>query len=147
MTTHRPTPPAGARPTAMLNYDETMAIGAVRYRDALAALDTAGLRGQFTQTGGMNAALLVHLDGGHVLLVTDTDDALSWDRADQEGWGVGLYRDETLDEGPEQFDTCDDTDPASLVALAHRVLARFARSRSRLQHRRPATEPAGEADR
>ena len=145
MTTHaRIASHAGARPAAMLSYDDTMQIGATRYSDALAALDAAGLPGQFTQTGGMNAALLVHLDGGRVLLITDADDALSWDRADQQGWGVGLYRDETLDGGAEEFDTCDETDPRSLVTLAHRVLARFARSRCTPPRRMPAPEHTAE---
>ena len=37
------------------------------------------------------------------MLITDAEDALSGDRADPNGWGVGLYPDETLDGGPEQF--------------------------------------------
>lgn len=76
----------------MLSYDQTMAAGADRYRDVLDLLADAGLSATFTQTGGMNAALEVLLDGGHTLLVTDVEDSLSWDREEHQGWGVGLYR-------------------------------------------------------
>ena len=81
MTSREPTVPPDTAPPGMLTYDVTMQIGAARYRDVLDALAAAGLPGEFIQTGGMNAALLVHLDGGQVLLITDTDDALPWDRA------------------------------------------------------------------
>lgn len=38
----------------MLNYDDTMRLGAHRYADALTALTKAGIPAAFTQTGGMN---------------------------------------------------------------------------------------------
>jgi hypothetical protein len=65
--------------------DEAMAIGAARYADVIAALDTAGLPTVFTQTGGMNAALEVTLEAGQHLLVSAAEDSLSWDRDDQRG--------------------------------------------------------------
>jgi hypothetical protein len=83
-----------------------MRIGAGRYQDVLAALAAAGLTGRFTQTGGMNAALKVTLEGGRVLLITDADEALSWDRAEQHGWGVGLYADEELSGGAQFYGSC-----------------------------------------
>jgi hypothetical protein len=67
-----------------------MAVGRDRYADVLAHLQSAGLRGSFTQTGGMCTALEIVLDSGHAL-VTDVEDSLAWDRADHRGWGVGLY--------------------------------------------------------
>lgn len=47
-----------------MNYDETMRWGAAQYADALQALWAAGFPASFTQTGGMCAALEVHLDAG-----------------------------------------------------------------------------------
>ncbi len=47
----------------------------------LGALDASyGYLRQFTQTGGMCAALEVTLDNGAHLFVTDADDSLAWDR-------------------------------------------------------------------
>lgn len=75
----------------VLTFEETMAIGQAEYQDVLDALTTAGLPASFTQTGGMNAAIEVVLEGGHALLVTDYEDSLAWSRADHSGWSVGLY--------------------------------------------------------
>ncbi len=54
--------PSRSRPAAdigrsrsLLSYEATMALGATRYRPALDALARSGLRGEFTQTGGMCA--------------------------------------------------------------------------------------------
>lgn len=71
-------------------YAATMAAGQVAYQDVLAALAEHGHKASFTQTGGMNAALYVELDGGY-LLITDQDDSLSWHRNYLAGWMVGLY--------------------------------------------------------
>lgn len=76
---------------ARMTYEETMAWGACQYRDVTEALAQAGLRAEFTQTGGMCAAIEVPLDGGHYLLLTDFEDTLSWDRAEHAGWWCGLY--------------------------------------------------------
>ncbi len=76
----------------MMGYDATMAIGQARYQDVLDLLQATGLGATFTQTGGMNAALEVLLDGGHSLLITDAQEPLAWDRIEHMGWGVGLYR-------------------------------------------------------
>lgn len=82
----------------MLSYEQTMALGQERYQDVIDGLSAAGLPASFTQTGGMNAALEVLLDGGHSLLITDFEDSLSWSREEHSGWSVGLY-------GPaEQYD-------------------------------------------
>jgi len=71
--------------------DEAMAVGAARYADIIATLNGAGLPTVFTQTGGMCAALEVTLDNGQHLLITDAEDSLSRERAEQRGWGVGRY--------------------------------------------------------
>ena len=55
----------------MLSYDETMSRGAAEYEDVLRRLARAGFPATFTQTGGMNAALDVTLEGGYFLLITD----------------------------------------------------------------------------
>ena len=75
----------------MMTYDETMREGALAYADVLAALEAAGMPATFTQTGGMCAALEIRLETGHIVLITDPEDTLSWSRADHAGWGVGLY--------------------------------------------------------
>lgn len=105
----------------MLSYEETMRLGAAAYTDAAGALQQAGVPARFTQTGGMNAALEAHLDGGAYLLVTDADDALSWDRAEQNGWGAGLY---TNDEDQELIAhaATEDTDVSALVELVRGLL-------------------------
>ena len=61
----------------MLSYDATMSIGQASYQDVLDHLAVGGFGATFTQTGGMNAALEVVLDGGHTLLITDAEDSLS----------------------------------------------------------------------
>lgn len=84
----------------MMTYDETMAWGARQYTDVLATLREHGLPAEFTQTGGMCAALEVQLENGNTLLITDADDYLSWARAEHAGWGVGLYRPGEHTDGP-----------------------------------------------
>jgi len=106
----------------MPDYDSTMREGAHVYREELDALRAAGIAAAFIQTGGMNAALEAILDGGAVLLITDAEDSLSWDRAEQRGWGVGLYRDSD-EQSPDVFDTSDDTSAQALLDLVRRVLA------------------------
>ena len=115
----------------MLDYQATMKIGQSRYQDVLDLLAGAGLRATFTQTGGMNAALEVLLDGGHTLLITDAEDALSWDRDEHHGWGVGLYPPDQANTGGEcmAFDSTDDGSPAALVPLARAVLDEYVHSR------------------
>lgn len=68
-----------------------MAIGQAQYQDVINRLTAAGWPAVFTQTGGMNAALEVMLDGGFSLLITDAFDSLAWARDEHEGWNVGLY--------------------------------------------------------
>lgn len=115
----------------VLTYSATLAAGADRYRDVLDVLGEAGLDAAFTQTGGMNAALEVQLDGGHTLLVTDAEDSLSWDRGQQQGWGVGLYPPDQANTDGDclVFDSTADSSPQALVQLARAVLAEYALSR------------------
>ena len=117
----------------MLSYDQTMAAGADQYRDVLGLLAGAGLGATFTQTGGMNAALEVLLDGGHTLLITDAEESLSWDRREHHGWGVGLYPPDQANVGGDclAFDSTDDGSPSALVELAWQVLRTFTRDPQR----------------
>lgn len=117
----------------MLDYDATMAVGAYRYQDAIRLLTESGLPTTFTQTGGMNAALQVQLDGGHTLLVTDAEDSLSWDREEHRGWGVGLYPPCQANTDGEclLFDSTEDGSAEALVPLAQALLASFGRSQRR----------------
>lgn len=107
----------------MKTYEETMAWGAAQYEDAIGALEAAGLPTQFIQTGGMCAALLVTVDDGYTLLVTDGDDTLAWDRADHRGWSVGLYPpgEEGGGEGPVAFAQTERSDVAGLLAIVPTV--------------------------
>jgi hypothetical protein len=108
----------------MLDYDTTMRLGAAGYRDVLDALDAAGWPAVFIQTGGMNAALLIRLETGQVLLITDADDALSRNRADKDGWGIALYPDEDFGDGPQAHDSCASTGTAELLDLIRGLLRR-----------------------
>lgn len=113
----------------MLDYDATLRAGQARYQDVLNVLRTAGLDATFTQTGGMNAALEVLLDGGHTLLVTDAEDSLAWDLEQHQGWGVGLYPPDHANVGGDclAFDNTEDGSAAALPELAWRVLRTFTR--------------------
>jgi len=103
--------------------DDAMAIGAARYADIIATLNGAGLPTVFTQTGGMCAALEVTLDNGQHLLITDAEDSLSWERAEQRGWGVGRYvTDSEYDDGPLAFGDSEDTGSNTLLRLVREVL-------------------------
>lgn len=104
-----------------MTYDETMAWGADQYADVLAALAAAGLAGEFTQTGGMCAALLVPLEAGYHLLITDAEDTLSWARADHAGWWAGLYTNVEGD-GPIRWDQTEDGGLSALLPLIDLVL-------------------------
>ena len=75
----------------MLSYEETMEVGRAESADVIQELTANGLPTEFTQTGGMNAALEVRLDGGYSILVTEADDSLSWSRAEHRDWGAALY--------------------------------------------------------
>ncbi len=114
----------------MLGYDATMSIGQAQYQDVLDRLAAAGFGATFTQTGGMNAALEVLLDGGHTLLITDAEDSLSWERAEHQGWGVGLYPPDQANTDGEclAFDSTDDGAPEALSELVWRVLRAFTRN-------------------
>ncbi|MEJ2865968.1 hypothetical protein [Actinomycetospora flava] len=100
---------------------EAMAVGGSRYDDALEELRRFG-RSEFTQTGGMCAALQVTLERGY-LLITDVDDSLPWDRGELRGWGVGFYWSDDVSEGPEHFVDTDDTSVHALGALVENCLA------------------------
>ncbi|MEO3939336.1 hypothetical protein V3N99_21710 [Dermatophilaceae bacterium Soc4.6] len=113
----------------MLSYDATLTVGASPYQDVLQVLREAGLDATFIQTGGMNAALEVMLEGGSTLLVTDAEDSLAWNRKEHEGWGVGLYPPDRANNDGQclAFDSTDDGSPAALVPLARAVLAGYVR--------------------
>lgn len=108
----------------MMSYDETMAWGVGQYADVLDALRGHGLPAQFTQTGGMCAALEVQLETGQTLLITDADDYLSWARTEHAGWAVGLYEAGDRNDGPLAFGQVEGSDTAALVALVRDVIFR-----------------------
>lgn len=105
----------------MLDYDTTMRAGADRYADVIALLRGRGLPAVFTQTGGMCAAIEAQLEGA-VLLVTDAEDSLAWDRDEHRGWGVGLYADREYGDGPLAFQASEDGSADALPPLLERVL-------------------------
>jgi hypothetical protein len=107
-----------------MTYQETMEWGARQYDDVLRELSDAGLPAEFTQTGGMNAALCVTLEDGSYVLLTDQDDTLSWERPQHEGWFVGLYEPEerrTVD-GPIRWLSDSEGSPSKAIELVFRVL-------------------------
>lgn len=105
----------------MLDYDETMRLGAGQYADVVDGLRGVGLPAKFVQTGGMNAAIEAVLEGGQRLLVADDEDSLAWVRAEHRGWSVGLYpAGEGVD--PISFDTTGDGDVGALLRLVDRVV-------------------------
>jgi len=114
----------------VFTYDQTMRHGAQLYSAALRALRDAGITAAFIQTGGMNAALEAVLDGGAVLLVTDAEECLSWDRSEQQGWGAGVYRDQERQE-PLAFGRTPGTSTAELLGLVRLVLADAGRAARR----------------
>ena len=109
----------------MRDIQAAMDVGTERYRDVIDALNAQGLPTIFTQTGGMCAALEVTLETGRYLLITDAGDSLSWNREEQLGWGVGLYRPGSEgDDGPERFEEDEDsTRTDTLLSLVRTVLA------------------------
>ncbi|MDP9431570.1 MAG: hypothetical protein M3P91_02290 [Actinomycetota bacterium] len=118
-----------------------MGIGQGRYQDVLDLLADAGFGATFTQTGGMNAALEVLLDSGHILLITDAEDSLSWDRDEHRGWGVGLYPPDQANTDGERlaFESTEQSEAEALLPLVHEVLSMFAAQ----QRRRPAPSGGG----
>ncbi|WP_157944006.1 hypothetical protein [Blastococcus atacamensis] len=107
-----------------------MAIGQSQYQDVIDNLSAAGLPTTFTQTGGMNAALEVLLDGGYSLLITDFDDSLAWSRLEHVGWSVGLYPpDQQYDGQVIAFGETQDADVDALRALIDDVLRGAVRPR------------------
>ncbi len=112
-----------AKEPFVLSYEQTMSVGQGQYQDVIDALFTAGLPATFTQTGGMNAALEVLLDGGHSLLITDFEDSLSWSREEHSGWSVGLYGPaEQYDGQAVAFADTTDSDLPALRAVIEQVL-------------------------
>jgi hypothetical protein len=108
----------------MMTYEETMRYGAAQYADVIAALNRCGLPAEFTQTGGMCAAIEVTLEAGYYLLLTDRDDTLAWERRKHEGWFVGLYEPEerrTAD-GPLRYAESSDGSAEAALALVAEVL-------------------------
>ena len=107
----------------MERFDQAMRAGQAQYQDVIDALTAAGYPATFTQTGGMNAALEVLLEGGWALLITDAADALSWERTTQRGWGVGLFApDEQYMGAPLAFAETPETDSHTLLRLVPQVL-------------------------
>lgn len=109
-------------------YQQAMAYGHEQYRDVIDHLTGSALPAEFTQTGGMCAALRVALPDGRYLLICDAEDTLSWDREEHTGWSVGLYRpDDCVPPGdwtgePVSFVQSADGSLGALLPLIRRVL-------------------------
>lgn len=104
-------------------YNHEMALGQREYQDVLDQLAAIGLDGTFTQTGGMNAALEITLDGG-IVLITDFEDTLSWNRDEHQGWAVGFYSRQDIDGLPTRFEATEDSSVEALIGLLQDVLLR-----------------------
>ncbi|MDD7919682.1 hypothetical protein [Actinomycetospora callitridis] len=105
-----------------------MAAGGAEYAQALTVLRDAGFAAQFTQTGGMCAALEVRLERGN-LLITDASEELPWDRTGQRGWGVGFYESDDASDGPVEYVEAESPDVGLLVPLVHQCLSAVADAR------------------
>lgn len=107
-----------------LSYEETMAWGAREWSDVTERIRREGLgQAEFTQTGGMCAAIVVGLEDGYYLLLTDAEDTLSWERDAHDGWYVGLYPPETEDcSEPIAYVEHPDGDTDTLIRLIRDVL-------------------------
>lgn len=106
-------------------FTRAMRHGAAVYTDAIAALRGAGIPAEFTQTGGMCAAIDAVLDGGAVLLVTDSQGPLCWDRTEQQGWSASITPRDSYDNGScDHLAYADTTDSSTtaLLALVRAVL-------------------------
>jgi hypothetical protein len=103
-------------------YEAQMCAGAREYADVLQELNELGLPAEFTQTGGMNAAIEVQLETGAHLLITDAEDSLAWRREEQRGWSVGLYRDPERTDGPAAFQMSESADLKTLISLIKSVM-------------------------
>lgn len=143
----------------MMTYDETMRYGAAQYADVIETLSARGLPSEFTQTGGMCAAIMVTLEVGYYLLLTDCDDTLAWSRDEHRGWCVGLYEPEErrTTDGPRRYGATRASSVEAVLALADEILAssgtpmrRGRETRRRPEHhlsqfgRVPQAPPAGQ---
>lgn len=101
-----------------------MAWGAREWANVTARIRREGLgQAEFTQTGGMCAAIIVGLEDGYYLLITDAEDTLSWERAAHQGWYVGLYPPENEDSSePIAYLEHPDGDTDILISLIREVL-------------------------
>lgn len=111
----------------MLTYEQTMALGQAEYQDVLDELTEAGLPATFIQTGGMNAALEVRLDGGWMVLITEADDSLAWSRAEHRDWGAAVYAPEGAYDGEVLAAEVTDGSIAGLRRLVEELLRAAAR--------------------
>jgi hypothetical protein len=84
----------------------------------------AGVPAEFTQTGGMYAALEARLEGNVSILLTDEDDTLSWDPREKQGWAVGLYDGDGGD-APVVFASDPRNETEVLLKLVDRVLRSY----------------------
>lgn len=72
-------------------YGQTLDEAAKRYADVFAILKGAGFEASMTQTGGMCLAIEIKFDDNHYMWLTDSEDALSFDRNVSDGWALGCY--------------------------------------------------------
>lgn len=72
-------------------YDAQMAEAEATYRDVLELLWSNEIPAFITQTGGMCLAIQIPGPRDSWFWLTDAEDALSWEREPDQGWGLGYY--------------------------------------------------------
>lgn len=107
------------------SFDSYMAEATERYADVLRALHGHEIPAFMTQTGGRCLAIEWAAPNGHFLL-TDYDDALSFDRDPDQGWALGFYDDECELQWDDAI-TCTYKTPKTAIALAMEGFARIRR--------------------
>lgn len=112
-------------------YFAALRSGAESYAAVLTALTEAGLVAEFTQTGGMCAAIYVTTpelpDGYHILLGDSENGPLSWtyEDVDSWSWASGAYTDEEWIEDLDLYDTGLPATPERAVVMAETMLDRL----------------------
>lgn len=95
-----------------------------QYADILAELDQSGLRG--VVIGGPEPRIVVALENGFFLQISDLTKALPLSRADHSGWCVALHYPESWD--LDDYFDCAGTDGSTsqaLLEIIHPMLRRL----------------------
>ncbi|WP_433194343.1 hypothetical protein ACQP1G_37140 [Nocardia sp. CA-107356] len=84
-----------------------------QYTDVIELLTKHGYIAGIADTGGGCEAVEIVIDDDHRLLANGKDELLAWDRADHQGWRVGRYREDDLEESV----TSEDGSAEGLLSL------------------------------